>query len=231
MTDEVDPNSYVSTAKALKVFNISRSTLYRWDAKGKIHVIRTPSGVRKFSVKDIRNIIHGDSPPPEKTKIAYARVSSRKQVDDLERQKEFLQLQFPDHLIVSDIGSGINWKRKGLRTILEQTMQGKVSEVVVSHRDRLSRFAFELLEFILASNGTKLIVLDKEENKSPESELTSDIISILHVYSCRSNGKRRYSFKNKENKNLPDQGTEEAVFKLDGGREVCLQRCTSDEAE
>jgi predicted site-specific integrase-resolvase len=83
-------------------------------------------------------------------------------MDDLERQKAFFRSKFRDHNLVADIGSGINWKRKGLKTILEQSMQGKISQIVVAHRDRLCRFAFELLESIFKINGVELLVLDEE---------------------------------------------------------------------
>ena len=76
-------------------------------------------------------------PFKKKKKIAYCRVSSKKQADDLERQKNFFTTKFPDYELVTDIGSGINWKRKGLKTILESAMSGDISELVVAHRDRL----------------------------------------------------------------------------------------------
>jgi predicted site-specific integrase-resolvase len=129
---------------------------------------------------------------PKRLKIAYCRVSFKEQLDDFEKQKDFYRRTYPDHQLVEDIGSGINFKREGLQTILELVMQGKVEEIVVSHRDRLCGFAFELIEWILAKNNTKLVVLDKTKDKSNSQELADDILSIIHVFSCRQMGKRRY---------------------------------------
>jgi predicted site-specific integrase-resolvase len=130
-------------------------------------------------------------------------------MDDLERQKAFFRSKFPDHDLVADIGSGINWKRKGLKTLLEQSMQGKISQVVVAHRDRLCRFAFELLESIFKINGVELLVLDEETHQSSQSELADDILSIIHIYSCRAMGKRRYD--SKKNKDLSDTRSKKAI--------------------
>ena len=158
----------------------------------------------------------------EKRKICYCRVSSKKQMDDLERQKDFFRREYPDHELVTDVGSGLNWKRKGLKTILEQSMLGNIERVVVAHRDRLCRFAFELIEFIFESNNVKLLVLDTEAGESGNDELTSDILSIIHVYSCRSMGKRRYT--SQKNKNISKQETNSEDEELDGNNEVCIQQ-------
>ena len=135
-------------------------------------------------------------------------------MDDLKRQEDFFRQKYPSHVLVTDIGSGINWKRKGLKTILEQSMQGNISEIVVAHRDRLCRFAFDLLEHIFSINGVKLLVLNEKNGESTSKDLADDIMSIVHIYSCREMGRRRY--KSKENKTVSDCRTEENTKKLDG---------------
>ena len=112
--------------------------------------------------------------------------------------------------MVSDIGSGINWKRKGLQTILERSMRGDIKEVVVAHRDRLCRFGYELIEFILDKSGVKLVVHNEENAKSESQELAEDIMSIVHVYSCRQMGKRRYqkNIRNEKDKTVSNTTTE-----------------------
>jgi putative resolvase len=200
---------FISTKETRKFLGVTTKTLVNWSNSGKINTIKSPSGIRLYSFEDIQNILGRVIDYKEKKKIAYCRVSSNKQKDDLERQKNFFRHEYPDHLLVEDIGSGINWKRKGLKTILEQSMSGDISEVMVAHRDILCRFGFELIEWILEINGVKLIVLDREHNKSPDQELTDDILSIIHVYSCRQMGKRRYSVC--EDKNLSNDGTKESV--------------------
>jgi predicted site-specific integrase-resolvase len=126
----------------------------------------------------------------------------------------FFRQQFPDHVLVSDVASGINWKRKDLKTLLEQSLSGSISEIVVAHRDRLCRFAFELLEFIFQLNDTRLVVLDQETNQSSDRELADDILSIVHVYSCRSMGKRRY--KDKKGTSLSDGSATTDIKTMDG---------------
>jgi len=196
-------DQHVTNKKATELLQITPKTLRIWDKEGKIRTFRTPSGQRRYNLTDIQNIMGRNPSHDQKEKICYSRVSSSKQVDDLTRQTAFFQSKFPNHIMVTDVGSGINWKRKGFKTILDKAMHHTISEVVVAHRDRLCRFAFELLEWIFHQNGVKLVVLNQENEQSTEQELSDDILSIIHIYSCRKMGKRRY--KNKENTSLSNQ--------------------------
>ena len=213
-------DEYVNTKKAKDLLQITPKTLRIWDKEGKIRTLRTVSGQRRYNLEDIQNISGRNSLNKKKEKICYCRVSSPKQMDDLGRQTDFFKYKFPDHVVVTDVGSGINWKRKGLKTILVKAMHRDISEVVVAHRDRLCRFAFELLEWILEQNGVKLVVLDEENGESGDKELSDDILSIIHVYSCRKMGRRRY--KNNQNTSLPNSRTEEDNEELDEHKEICL---------
>jgi len=183
---------YVNTKEAKKMLRVTANTLRRWDKEDKITTIRTPSGIRLYNRECILKILNPEGNIDERRQVAYCRVSSKKQVDDLERQKDSIRSSHPNHELVEDIGSGINFKRKGLQRILEWSMQGKLKEVVVSHRDRLCRFAFELIEWIFAKNNTKLVVLDKTEYKTRSEELAEDVLAIIQVFACREMGKRRY---------------------------------------
>lgn len=185
-------DEYVNTKQAREMLSVTAATLRRWDKEGKIATIRTPSGVRRYNKSSILEILGQKGVVEEKKRIAYCRVSSKKQADDLERQTGFIRSLYPNHELVTDIGSGINFKRKGLQRILEQAMRGEVEEVVVSHRDRLCRFAFELIEWIFKQNDTKLVVLNKTEHKSGSEELAEDVLAIIQVFACREMGKRRY---------------------------------------
>lgn len=211
---------YLTTEETRNLLGVSTQTLRLWDQKGKIRSIRTPSNRRRYSQKDIYDILGWTQPTQKKEKVIYTRVSSKKQVDDLRRQEDFLKSKFPHHLLVTDIGSGLNWKRKGLKTILERASRGGIEEVVVAHRDRLCRFAFELFEFLFEMYGVKLIVLDTEEGKSTEQELAEDILSIVHIYSCRNMGRRRYS--SKKNSSLSNSQSEEDPKAVDGNNESGL---------
>ena len=214
-------DEYITTTEAKKILKVCYKTISRWASEGKINFITAPSGRKRYNIKDIYNITNCDPSFGEKEKICYCRVSSAKQMDDLERQKDFFRSKFPTHKLVTDVGSGINWKRKGLKTILDRAMQGHISEVVVAHRDRLCRFAFELLEWILIRNGVKLMVLNEEKGHSTDQELADDILSIVHVYSCKKMGGRRY--KNKKNTTLSNAETEDSDEEMDGNEEICIQ--------
>lgn len=190
---------YVPCRKAVRHYGVDKTTLARWCARGLLEYTTTPGGQKRYAVpQDPANV--QDKPScaaPRKVSYCYCRVSSPKQRDDLARQEQAMRDTYPNHVIVSDIGSGINFKRRGLRTILEQSMHGKVAEVVVAHRDRLARFATELIEWQLRTCGAKLVV-QHQGMGTPEAELVEDLLSIVTVFACRSNGRRRYKTAVKE---------------------------------
>ena len=130
----------------------------------------------------------------------YARVSSNKQKDDLERQIKNLQTKYPSYKVYRDICSGLKYKRKGLERLLDDTQKGIVKEIVVAHKDRLARFGTELIEWIINKAGSNLII-ESQDHLTPQEELTQDLMAIVHVFSCRFNGKRRYSTKQTGEKN------------------------------
>lgn len=216
-----EEEKFITGKDIKKKLLVSDTTLHRWVEQNKIRAIRTPSGVRRYYLTDIQNILNRNVHLEEKQKIVYCRVSSSKQMDDLGRQTNFFRQEYPNHQLVTDIGSGINWKRKGLKTILELAMQGNISEVVVAHRDRLCRFAFELLEWIFSKHGVKLVVLDQTENQSSETELANDILSIIHVFSCKQMGRRRYSSK-QTNPSVSNEQTEKTISSMDGDKTICI---------
>lgn len=133
-------------------------------------------------------------------KIIYARVSSQKQKGDLSRQIEFLRTKYPDYQVISDIGSGINFERKGFKNILEGVFKGTISEVVVTNRDRFTRFGFELFEWIFQQHNSQLLA-DQTDNKNAQEELSEDLLSIITVFTARYYGKRRYKILS-ENQNI-----------------------------
>lgn len=185
-----------------KHFSVSTTQLRYWADTGKIACMRSPGGVRLYKLP---SEVCRRAP---KATVIYARVSSPKQKRDLARQRDFLLERFPDTEVVTDIGSGINWKRPGLLSILERAHTGGISEVVVASRDRLCRFAFDLLEHTLALFGTKITVIDQQDT-SPEQELSDDLLSIVQVFCCRRNGKRRYT--KKRDADAKDQAEPDAV--------------------
>jgi predicted site-specific integrase-resolvase len=139
-------------------------------------------------------------------------------MDDLVRQINYVQSRNPEYTTyrtLSDIGSGINFTRKGLQTILDTCLQGTIGEVVVAHRDRLSRFGFDLIKCFIIKAGGKLTVLDDDGNKSTEQELAEDLLSIIHIYSCKQMGKRSYKTKKSKNSIEAKSNTEENIERMD----------------
>ena len=211
MNEKEKKEKYIRPEDACRILKITNRTLFNWDAKGKIHPIRTKGGHRRFLLTDILSITGQQIP---RRNICYCRVSSSSQKEDLERQVEFFRNKYPDYEIVRDIGSGLNFKRKGLNSILESAIEGTIGDVVVTHKDRLCRFGFELISRLIEEspgNG-KIVVLDKQET-SPEKELVDDLISIITVFSSRIYGLRSHSFrkhinqlKNPENTDISDTG-------------------------
>ncbi len=200
---------FIPSREACELTGIKYQTLRKYAEQDKVKTYKKPSGQRMYHKPCLENLI-GCGAFDEKEKIIYCRVSSRNQLEDLERQCIALQSQFPDHRIIKDCGSGINFKRKGLETILELSMSGKLKEVVVAHKDRLCRFGFDLIEFVCSRNNTKLIVLDREEHKSSEQELAEDVMAVITVFACKQMGKRRYrKDKDEQNKALSHSSSEE----------------------
>lgn len=197
---------YCSSREASKTLGIHPNTLRRWADSGKIAHIKTAAGQRKYDVQGYL----GNSRQTET--VCYCRVSSPKQKDDLQRQVAFMREKFPEAEIIKDIGSGISFKRKGLRSILERAMRGDKLKVISAHRDRLCRFGFDLVKWIIEKDGGELLVLHQND-LSPEQELTQDLLSILHVFSCRMHGLR--SYKNKIAEDFSVKRTEEDIQEVD----------------
>jgi predicted site-specific integrase-resolvase len=189
---------YVTLKEARKQLGLHPNTLRKYADEGIIDTIKTPSGQRRFNIESFIQQKQNSLQT-----ILYCRVSSVRQKDDLNNQKNYLISKYPGAEIISEVGSGLNFKRKGLRTILERLLQGNSIKLVVAERDRLCRFGFELVEYLIVKNGGELVVLNQIAS-SPESELVSDILSIIHVFSCRIHGMRKYKNQIKEDKDLPN---------------------------
>lgn len=206
------------------ITGLSNNTLRKYADDGTIPSIRTPSGQRLF---DIDGWLHANR---KAAIVCYCRVSSSKQRDDLERQVQRLHEAFPTAEIIRDIGSGLNFKRKGLKTLLERLLRGDKLQVVVAHRDRLARFGFDLIRFLVEKNGGELLVLDATLG-SAEAELTADLLAILHHFSCRMHGMR--SHRSAESSPVSDSGTENDLQTVVRNLKIRLQqnRSTAQRAE
>lgn len=203
---------YVRSKKASQMIGIHPRTLYQWEKKGKIKTIRTPGGHRLYdvhaflndldknkinnNVNDNINIINKIDKNNEKIKIGYVRVSSIGQKNDLERQKFQMQKLYPNHMIIEDIGSGMNMNRRGLRKIIKLAIGGKIDEVVIAYKDRLARFGYELIEDLIKeySQG-KIIIINRRHTPEPEEEIVQDVLQIMNIFVAKMNGMRKYKIK------------------------------------
>lgn len=212
-----------TTKEACSVLNVSAETLRRWAKDGKIKHSKTPGGQRRYDLRDYLGTETATATATATAKttrkrIIYARVSSPSQKNDLERQVEHLQEQYPEYQVITDVGSGLNFKRKGLKTLVEYLVRGEIQEIVVTHRDRLARFGFELFELILSQTNPdgEIVVLD-DRTTSPEEELANDLITIITVFSSRLYGLRSHQnrlrkiIENSGDKDISRPGSEEEI--------------------
>lgn len=187
---------FVKRGEAIKTLGICYQTLYKMAERKEIDTVKVGENTLYNINKYLRekNVLH-----KERIKICYCRVSSNKQKEDLERQIKFMKDKFPTHTIIQDIGSGLNYKRKGLQELMEKAINGEIEELVIAYKDRLTRFGYEMIEWLISkySNG-KIIVINKNEEETPVEELTKDIVSIMNVYVAKVNGLRKYKTHIKE---------------------------------
>lgn len=184
---------YYSINEFSKILGVSAQTLRNWDKSGKLHPHHTSTnGYRYYSHEQLGQVMNIKTNVDKKV-IGYCRVSSNKQKDDLKRQIEnmemYLTSQGKPFEIISDIGSGINYKKKGLKELIKLITQNKVEKVVVLYKDRLVRFGFELIEYLASLYNCEIEIVDNTE-KSEQQELVEDLIQIITVFSCRLQGKR-----------------------------------------
>ena len=186
-------SKYYSINEFSKILGVSAQTLRNWDANGKLHPHHTSTnGYRYYSHEQLNQVMN-IKPNLNRLTIGYCRVSSHKQKDDLERQIENVQTYLiakgQPFEIISDIGSGINYKKKGLKELIKLITQNKVEKVVILYKDRLLRFGFELVEYIASLYNCEIEIMDNTE-KSEQQELVEDLVQIITVFSCKLQDKR-----------------------------------------
>ena len=186
--------------EAAKLLQVSKQTLLNWNRDGLIRSYQTKGGHHRYRRSDLLVRLSPEQPPPntsepKRKRIAYCRVSTPSQREDLERQVEWFRSNYPDHEIIRDIGSGINFKRKGFNSLLDLAIQGHLQEVVVTHKDRLCRFGYDFFERIIQDYSKGQIVVLNQGETSPEKELINDLLSIITVFSSRLYGLRSHQLK------------------------------------
>ena len=203
-----------------ELLGVSVKTLQRWDRDGILKANRTPTDRRYYTYDQYLQFKGIQTENDIRDTVIYARVSTRNQKDDLQNQVEFLK-QFCNakgiivNQCIEDFGSGLNYNRKKWNKLLNEVMENKIKTIVISNKDRFIRFGYDWFEKFCEKFNTKIIIVNNE-TLSPNEELVQDIISILHVFSCRLYGLRKYKnqieedeeiAKELQNGNKPNAGT------------------------
>ena len=185
-----------------ELLGVSVKTLQRWDRDGILKANRTPTDRRYYTYNQYLQFKGIQTEDDIRNVVIYARVSTRNQKDDLKNQVEFLK-QFCNakgiivNQCIEDFGSGLNYNRKNWNRLLEEVMENKIKTIVISSKDRFIRFGYDWFEKFCEKFNTKIIIVNNEA-LSPNEELVQDIISILHVFSCKLYGLRKYKNQIKE---------------------------------
>ncbi|MBW4507170.1 MAG: IS607 family transposase [Scytonematopsis contorta HA4267-MV1] len=181
---------YVSIGEAAQIKGVSIDTLRLWEEKGILVAARTEGGHRRYKLSDLL----GANYNTDKKTVAYARVSSHDQKADLERQALVLSAhcehQKYNYILIQDFGSGLNYKKKGLRKLIDLILSEEVDRLVVTNKDRLLRFGSELIFGLCEHFGVEVTILNKKEDASFEEDLASDVLEIITVFSARLYGSR-----------------------------------------
>lgn len=188
---------YLSIGPASRFLGISISTLRRWEKNGKfIPQFKTIGKHRRFSIIKLKELAGEFNFSKNKKVIAYARVSSHGQKDDLKRQVErldsYLKKDDSSYEIIDDLGSGLNFKKKGLLKLIKLIISGQVSKLVLTHKDRLLRFGSEIIFKICEFFGVQVEIIEEAKIKSDEEALAFDVLEIITVFSARLYGKRAH---------------------------------------
>jgi putative resolvase len=192
----------ISIGETAEILGVSVKTVRRWSDSGKLRFERAPSGHRRYNLQDVKRVKPKTLADLEdRVTINYARVSSHDQKADLHRQVKVLESfsaargwQFET---IQDLGSGLNYKKKGLQQLLKRILKGDVGRLVLTHKDRLLRFGSELVFAMCEELETEVVIVNKGETEQTfEQELVTDMIELVTVMSARMYGAR--SHKNKK---------------------------------
>lgn len=201
-------SKFVPITAAANALGVSSSTLRRWEASGRLVPTRTAGGQRRYDLAALRPDLVHSAPTPRRT-LAYARVSSHDQKADLERQKQVLELYCASQgwtfEVIADLGSGMNYHKKGLQRLLDAVLAGDIGRLVLVHKDRLLRFGAELVFALCEAKQVEVVIINGSAEATFEEELASDVLEIITVFSARLYGSR-----SRRNRNLIE-GVQRAV--------------------
>ena len=184
---------FVAIGDAAKALGVSITTLRRWEVEGRLVPERTVGRQRRYDLAKLKPELFHAAAQERKT-IAYARVCSHDQKEDLERQKQVLGLYCANQgwtfEVIADLGSGMNYNKKGLKRLLDEIIDGKVGRLVIAHKDRLLRFGAELVFAICEAKDVEVLIINKGIDSTFEEDLAKDVLEIITVFSARLYGSR-----------------------------------------
>lgn len=204
---------YETYLKVKEVYNISSETVRNWAKRGQIRYKCVQNATRKTWLYDLDSIgeylqqdsntqIQSQKASTHHARVLYLRVSSAERSTDLTRQRKLLQSAFPDATVIEDIGSGLNFERQGFASLVQQICRDQVAQVVVTYRDRIARFGYELFELLCKEHGCSIMVYNEGMEHEPEEELKDDLLTMVNFFSASHHGRRgviaRHERKEKE---------------------------------
>lgn len=187
----------VGIGQAAKELGVSAPTLRRWEAEGKIHAERTPKGHRRYDLAQLKGLKPYEASKTNRPTLCYARVSSADQKEDLLRQvrllESFCAANGWTYEVVQDLGSGLNYNKRGLRLLIQRICAGNIGRLVIVNKDRLLRFGAELIFSLCEIFGTEVVIINQSEQAPNfEEELVKDVLEIITVFSARLYGSRSH---------------------------------------
>lgn len=209
---------YIKGTKIREQFDVASITLRRWADEGKLKFIKTPGGHHMYNIDDVSRLLGLEAKEKEKKHIAYVRAG---QQCDLDKQIQYIQSKYPKHEIIKDIGSEFNSERKGLNKLVDEIISNNISELIISHKDRLSFFNFSIIEQICEKFKCKIVVLDKTDQYEKSKDLAKDILFIIdelitkyHKFKANENKRKRKAQKeeseNRNKKSKKEEGEEDS---------------------
>lgn len=189
-----------------ELLNVSVITLQRWDNDGKLKAFRSPTNRRYYTYEQYLEYTGVHKEKSNRKIVIYTRVSTSNQKDDLKNQVEFLR-QYANAKgiiideVIEDYGSGLNYNRKKWNKLIDSCMTNEINTIIITHKDRFIRFGYDWFERFLSKFNVEIIVVNNE-SLSPQEELVQDIISILHIFSSRIYGLRKYKKKIREDEEV-----------------------------
>jgi len=211
---------YVTPREAANALGVNPRTLARWSEDGLIKTIKTDAGQRRYDIAEYLKQKSGTTELARRSTVLYARVSTSSQRDDLKRQTEALTTSYPGCEVITEIGSGLNFRRRKLNAILERIISGDIQCLVVAHKDRLARFGFDLIEWLCEKFDCKLVVL-YQQKYSPQAELVQDMLSVVHCFSSRLYGLRKYEKQLRSDSEIQKQKTTLTEMDSEVSAELC----------